>query len=114
MSLVSNYTQAARLASPQNNLNKVVSGGGEDNTLTTALAPPFKNELGNALGNMYNDVKAHGIATEKHAKDHIMGVGNVEQTALSLAELNSNLEIMATALRTAVEKINELTTRSMG
>ena len=112
-SVISNYTQAARLASPQTNLSKVVGGsplGEEGGTLN----PAFKNELTGAIGTIYQGLKAQGKTAETHATQHIMGVGNVEQTAVSLADLNSNLEIIATALRTAVEKINELTTRSMG
>lgn len=108
--MIESYKQAAQLANPQHGLSTLVGGGGESKTGN----PAFKGELSNVLGALYQGIKNQGHTAETHVTQQIMGVGNVEQTAVSLSELNANLEVAAQGLRIAVEKINELTTRTMG
>lgn len=108
VSPISSYSQAARLIKPQASLNTMVVGDESKSDLS------FKGALSNAASNLYDNVKQQGRAADAQIVQQVMGVGNVEQTAISLAELNANMEVIAQALRIGIEKLNELTTRTMG
>ncbi len=74
----------------------------------------FKAELSSLAHTVLGGIKQTGASAEHAIATQIFGAGNVEKTALSLQELNTHMEIVSQALRIAVEKINELTTRTMG
>ena len=109
-SLIANYSQAAKLAQPQQSLGAIVDSASE----TKKGSKDFQQTLSSVMNNLYQGVKQQGHTTETHLSQQIMGVGNIEETAMSLAELNANLDVVAQGLRIAVEKITELTTRTMG
>ena len=113
LSAISQYQQAARLKAPTGTLDTAMGNGGSTPS-GAASSAGFKDTLGSAVSGMYDQVKHKGTAAESHITQQIMGTGNVEQTAVSLAELQTNLEVLAQGLRIAVEKITELTTRTMG
>ena len=105
---ISNYTQAAKLMTPQANLDTLIGEGEEKHN------DAFKKELSGVLPNAYQGLKEQGKAADTQVVQHILGVGNVEQTAISLSDLNANIEVIAQALRIGIEKLNELTARTMG
>lgn len=107
MSAIQNYTSAARLAQPTGTSETVVS------TKESAASPSFKNEFSNLTG-LFQGVKQSGASTEAAVTSQIMGTGNIEQTAIALNDLNTRLELLSQFLKIGIEKIDQLTTRTMG
>ncbi|MBX9977203.1 MAG: hypothetical protein K2X98_03015 [Alphaproteobacteria bacterium] len=110
--IMQNYANAARLggkaASPQ------TQSDGDVFDAFKKTETPFKSELSSVVGSVTGGLKQTGAAAEHNITAQIMGVGNTEKTAIALNELGTHMEIVSQALRIMIEKINELTTRTMG
>jgi|GEM_PF-6289376 len=106
MKILQSYMDAARLTKDSQSFNTVIS----DEKATSSSKNVFKNEL----GSMMQGVMKTGGDAENAVAKQIMGVGSVEQTALALNDLNTRLEVVAQAIRISIEKLTELTSRTMG
>lgn len=107
MSAIQNYTSAAKLTQPKGGVETVV--GGKDSSTSTS----FKNEF-SGINGMFQGVKQSGASTEMAVTGQIMGTGNIEQTAIALNDLSSRLELLSQFLKMGIEKIDILTSKTMG
>ncbi len=114
VSALQSYTNAAKLGSSGVNSSKDPLGGEGEVGIKSSAPHGFKSELSSFPKATLDSLKQSGADAEKNITAQILGTGNVEKTAMSIQELSTHMEIVSQALRVAVEKINELTTRTMG
>lgn len=113
--IMQNYANAARLGGKS--ASQQTQGAGTEGDVFNAFKKtetPFKSELSSVVGSVTGGLKQTGAVAEHNITAQIMGVGNTEKTAIALNELGTHMEIVSQALRIMIEKINELTTRTMG
>ncbi len=108
ISAIQNYSNAARLAKPGGTVDTFV-----EQKSTETSTSSFKNEF-SGIGQLFQGVKQSGGATEMAVGHQIMGGGSIEQTALALNDLNTRLELLSQFLKMGIDKIDQLTSKTMG
>ena len=123
MSALQRYANAQQLTNslPLNGgMSQKKSGEGEMSLSSSSNAPSFKETLSTSSAShghglsVLKQLKQSGNTAEKDALHQIMGVGNLEKTAVSMEAAKTYLEVVSHILRMSVDKITELTTRTMG
>lgn len=124
MSALQRYANAQQLTTMPSLSQGAAQKNGVDSESANTSSPSFKDTLSSASSSpqplhkghhsVLHHLKQTGINAEKDVMHQIMGTGNLDKTAVSMEAAKTYLETVSHILRISVDKITELTTRTMG
>lgn len=126
MSALQRYANAQQLTTMPSMGQGMAQKGDADGESLGVSSPSFKDTLSSSSSSspyqsshgghhsVLHQLKQTGITAEKDVMNQIMGTGNIDKTAVSMEAAKTYLETVSHILRISVDKLTELTTRTMG